>query len=303
MVNASDFVAEIIRIYQQGCGYIWGTYGQLWTEALQKKGSKENNAKTQAYGRQWLGYNVYDCSGMPYAVLKKLGLSIPHGCNSIWKNGYLSEKGKTSALPMKKRLPGMPVFLTTGDNRHHMGTYIGGGWCIEAKGTQTGVVISKWEHWDEAGYYRGMDYNLPYDWELPEFHFDIYPPINGFSTCRSGYSGASVRYVQVLLRDRWSDDITVDNYYGSATIAAVKAFQEAHRLDVDGVVGPLTIAALEKELPIGVEPDRVPVQPPDTPAPAWAETVQQLQTLMGQNADNLERMRQMVNALDYMKEG
>ena len=299
-VKASDIVAGVIRVYEMGCGYIWGTHGVKWTEAKQKAGSKENNAKTQAYGSQWIGSTVYDCSGLEYDVLGKLGLNIKHSCNSIW-NGYLSEKGTLSQFPPEKRLPGMPVFKTSGSDRHHMGTYIGAGWVVEAKGTQTGVVISKWETWDECGYYKNVDFDLPWDWTLPEFHFDIYPPLRGFNTCRSGSAGASVRYVQVLLHDRWDAGLVVDNYYGSNTIAAVKAFQAAHGLSVDGVTGPMTIAALEKALPIGVDPEPVPIPIPiPIDDSAWYEVLQQMRDVQATSADLNARIVQLIESLNMI---
>lgn len=280
MVKASDFVAAVIREYERGCGYIWGTTGQTWTEALQQKGSKQNNAKTQAYGRRWLGYTVYDCSGLPYATLKQLGLAIPHGCNSIYDNGYLSEKGKTSAFPPERRLPGMAVFLADGSNEHHMGTYIGGGWVVEAKGTQTGVVVSRWEHWHEAGYYKNMEYDLPADW-TPTFRFELTRPA-ALPIVRKGDAGPYVRYLQVLLREKFGKPLTVDNYYGDATLIHVHDFQRTHGLAVDGAVGPLTWAQLEQaepyaqELPESIDPDEEQLPKPAAPGSGWAAIIRQL---------------------------
>ena len=62
---------------------------------------------------------------------------------------------------------------------------------------------------------------------------------------RRGDSGSAVTYLQTLLGDTGAA-LRADGIFGAVTEAAVKDFQALSRLTMDGVVGPLTWAALEK---------------------------------------------------------
>jgi lysozyme len=62
-------------------------------------------------------------------------------------------------------------------------------------------------------------------------------------TLSEGATGAAVQTLQTRL-NVWGASLTVDGDFGAATLAAVKAFQTAQKLTVDGVVGPQTWAAL-----------------------------------------------------------
>ena len=75
-----------------------------------------------------------------------------------------------------------------------------------------------------------------------------------------GARGLPVEHLQLQLKNNGYDPGPVDGEYGPAVQAAVRAFQRVNDLDGDGLVGPLTIAALEH--PKMVEPMR-PDGPPN----------------------------------------
>jgi peptidoglycan hydrolase-like protein with peptidoglycan-binding domain len=59
-------------------------------------------------------------------------------------------------------------------------------------------------------------------------------------TLREGSEGVAVRGLQRRLNDAGFDAGEIDGRFGPNTETAVRAFQEAKGLDVDGVVGPQT---------------------------------------------------------------
>lgn len=64
---------------------------------------------------------------------------------------------------------------------------------------------------------------------------------NGDATIQFGQSGQSVKRIQHHLH------IKITSYFGGKTVEAVRAFQHAHKLKVDGVVGQATIKVLIPE--------------------------------------------------------
>ncbi|MDR1001857.1 MAG: peptidoglycan-binding protein [Oscillospiraceae bacterium] len=63
---------------------------------------------------------------------------------------------------------------------------------------------------------------------------------------KRGMSGTAVKWVQWHLKQLTYQDLAVDGKFGSKTLAAVKSFQKAQKLEVDGSVGSITRAALIK---------------------------------------------------------
>ncbi|MFJ1676985.1 peptidoglycan-binding protein [Streptomyces sp. NPDC088251] len=74
----------------------------------------------------------------------------------------------------------------------------------------------------------------------------------GWPALKAGSRGAEVTALQYLLNSR-GQSLTVDGTFGPATTAAVKAFQKARHLAVDGVVGAGTWAELVTTLRSGAK--------------------------------------------------
>ena len=228
-IKALDLV-EAFRIpLAEKWGYIWGKRGQVWTQANQNAATRDMTVK---YGQQWVGRKVADCSGMFVWAFRKLGGDIYHGSNTIW-NKYTSMTGRVEGTLSIR--PGTAVFMLNDGRRTHIGLYIGGGKCIEAQGTRSGVVESDLSRWDEWGQLTDVDYT-----GIPADEIEVALPI-----LRKGAEGAAVKTLQELLNtDPRYDGLKVDGIFGSGTLAAVRAFQHDHGLNPDGIVGPLTWAAL-----------------------------------------------------------
>ncbi|MDN5725521.1 MAG: phage tail tip lysozyme [Propionibacteriales bacterium] len=78
----------------------------------------------------------------------------------------------------------------------------------------------------------------------------------GFPLLKSGAKGAAVTTLQYLLRGR-GHSLAIDGSFGPATLGAVKAFQKAAGLVVDGVAGPRTWVAVIVLLKNGAKGDAV----------------------------------------------
>lgn len=85
--------------------------------------------------------------------------------------------------------------------------------------------------------------------------------VTGDPLLRHGSVGATVLALQDLLNQSGAH-LHADGMFGSLTDAAVRAFQHAHGLPVDGAVGPKTAAALNGS--------SSPVAAPNTPKPSAA---------------------------------
>lgn len=257
MIQAEALIEKFRQALDDRWGYIWGTAGIMWTQALQNQKinymkanfgtswEKNSEAKQNKYyqaavkGGKWIGHMVADCSGLFVWAYRELGSKdIYHGSNSIYnKNckakGVLTEGKKEDKQPL---LPGTAVFTGTDKDRGHIGLYIGNGKVIEASNTDAGVITSnvtagKWKWWGEL--------------KLVNYGGEAEPepdPGDQLPTLRRGSKGLYVTKMQTELKQRGYDlgPYGIDGDFGKATEAAVRQFQKDWGLTQDGICGPKT---------------------------------------------------------------
>ncbi len=142
---------------QLGNPYWYGTFGDKATQDLLNRKAAQypshyTNSRMSKYKSQ-IGQRVHDCVGLIKGYLWSESATATPKYNSsqdVSANGMLSvckEKGKIATLP---EIPGVLVFMSG-----HVGVYIGGGYVIEARGFNYGVVKTKlskrpWTHWGKC---------------------------------------------------------------------------------------------------------------------------------------------------------
>lgn len=254
MISTQALITAFQQALSEEWGYIWGTRGQTWTQADQNKATR---AMTIQYGQKWVGRRVADCSGLFVWAYKLHGESIYHGSNTIW-NKY-TDPDRRGPLAGEVRIrKGTAVFQNTNGSRGHIGLYIGGGMCIEAKGTKSGVVTSPLATWDEWGELTQVDYTgAIYE------SFNILP----LDTITKGAKGELVKYLQRALQDAGYDIGAdgVDGIFGTETLSAVRAFQHDHGLTADGKVGKKTWAVVKAVLDDDEDGEDKPEETPSVP--------------------------------------
>lgn len=254
MIKASALIEKFRYALNDKWGYIWGTAGEKWTEAKQKaieKTTDSNRAQARKYGSKWIGHMVADCSGLFSWAFKELGGYMYHGSDTMYKK-YCTDKGelkKGKRTDGKMLKVGTAVFVWNGEKYSHVGLYVGNDTVIEAMGTVNGVTTtkvtnSKWTHWGEL---KGVDFseNIPDDTSS-----DSQSVKTIYATIRKGSKGSLVKELQTDLKALGYDigKYGVDGDFGSATESAVKAFQKAHGLKQDGIVGEKTWGAIHKDM-------------------------------------------------------
>lgn len=128
-----------------GCGYVYGSQGQIMTAILLNSLIKifgishyeflDSAGKVNA--NKWIGKQAFDCSGFVVWILQQIGV--------LKANQDYTAAGLYSSLcePVTKDqlVPGDLVFIRpTSGTINHVGIYSGNGKTIEAIGTRKGVV-------------------------------------------------------------------------------------------------------------------------------------------------------------------
>lgn len=169
--NNLDLAAYAIQAWENNWGYVWGTYGNVLTQSLfdyKLEQYPEGVGDYEEFIREnWLGRRTADCIGLlkGYAWLDTTDMTIgyaengapDYGANQMYqyvkKSGAEGEDyGGMASMP---EIPGLMLW-----KEGHAGVYIGGGYAIEAMGTQYGVVKTEvdgrgWKGWGKLPF---LDY-------------------------------------------------------------------------------------------------------------------------------------------------
>lgn len=159
--NAHDLAAFAEEAWRHRWGYVWGTFGRELDEALlaEKCAQYPDGVGGQeAFIRaHWLGHRAADCIGLLKAycwfepdtggIGYATGAMPDIGTDDLYEAA--SEKGPIDTIP---EIPGVIVYA-----EGHVGIYIGDGYVIDAKDTETGVVKTKlsqrhFTHWLKCPY-------------------------------------------------------------------------------------------------------------------------------------------------------
>ncbi len=194
-----------------------------------------------------------DCSGMFVRGYRRQGQRIYHGSNTIWRK-HLRDKGRIdSAADLR---PGMAVFKwkqeTPSKFRDDEGDFCHIGLVTsvnplrivhastEGMKVRVDRRIGKWKYWGVLAAAKQPE-KAAASAAAPEG--DTLPTLPVDVLLRRGDRDNDVRALQRALR-MLGYDLEIDGVFGRITQECVRSFQATHRLERDGVVGPLTWNAL-----------------------------------------------------------
>lgn len=198
-----------------------------------------------------------------------------------YKRDGLPDKGANGMYSATKikggidTLPEIPGLLVWTSGKGHIGVYVGGGYVVEARGFSYGVQRNKlsargFKYWGVCPYieYTAEEIALaqaaangtktPVTESSAEAEEDnaqtagtaekaengAESVVYDMKTLRGGSTGTQVKVLQYLLNRQSYAAGKEDGIFGANTLAAVKAFQKANGLTVDGIVGKNTWAKL-----------------------------------------------------------
>ena len=247
-----------------GWPYIFGDRGQLCTPAHRRaaynsKGEDHQTIKTKCKNFEGTGScsgctfypggqtRANDCRGFTYWILLQIyGWKLMGaGATSQWNN---ADNWKA-----KETIDTMPantlccLFVQKGKTMEHTGFGLNNETVECSNGVQHSKTRNKkWTHWAVPKCIDDDTIVTPTTPSDPDDGFPASPTWR--PTIRKGNKGDVVRECQRIL-DKLGYNLGicgVDGDYGTATDAAVRAFQREHGLIVDGVCGPMTWDALDK---------------------------------------------------------
>ena len=214
---------------------------QKYADAIRNNCGVLSGNREQCAGCKWDGCLCFDCQGFDHWILEQVGVPLyGGGATTQWNTATnWAAKGEIATMP---RGLVCCVYKRKDNTMSHAGMSMGDGSGLvihcstTVKRGNASTDTPKWTHWGiPAGLYS-VD-------ELRKAELNVDETKNT-PTLRRGSVGETVEELQALLNAKHGTELEIDGSFGKATETAVKAFQQAHGLTVDGIVGPKTWAAL-----------------------------------------------------------
>jgi hypothetical protein len=252
-LKAADLVAFAKKALSEKWGYVFGAQGEEYSKELAQQWAKTRRPHSgwvlsrAAYFvtacKKWFGHRVTDCSGLIIAAFRAHDPKYEDQS----ANTLISRCSKSGAISSIPDTPGLCVWRSG-----HIGIHIGGGKVIEASGYSYGVKQStvskdyKGNKWKKWGMLADVDYDsVPEPASKPSAAPYKFALKRKLKLRRVRYMrGSDVKAVQEALAALGYSLGKIDGIFGKKTYKAVREFQAAKHLVVDGIVGPITAAAL-----------------------------------------------------------
>lgn len=244
-MKASRFISELKSIANtQKTVYAWGMFGTPISESSVTGKAKQypqwyttqkiSSVFTPLYGKRYFGF---DCVGLVKGVLwgwngdasKTYGGAVyaSNGVPDISADAMIGRCTDVSSN-FDRVEPGEFVWM-----KGHCGVYIGSGQVVEAS--------PKWKNGVQITSLRDREWlkhgKLPYiEYDITAVVVEVKRTNIELTVLQKGSKGNEVKTLQRLLK-ALGYNLTVDGDFGSNTQNALKAYQKAKGLSVDGICG------------------------------------------------------------------
>ena len=246
-VTNTDIVKYFQNAVKNKWGYVWSLNGELYTKAKAEKykaqgRSTSSSRNPETYWTEdcarWFGKMAADCSGGIVGAIRTKNPSYKDRTANTFKNQF-TVSGKISTIP---EIPGLAVWRSG-----HIGIYEGNGYVLEFRGTEYGAVRTKLSQRDFTrwGKIKDVRYEVeePDKWVVTRLLKLTSPMMKGDDVKELQNRLYNEGFKKVLV-DSQLKALKADGVFGEITESAVKAFQKAEKLTVDGKAGKNTITAL-----------------------------------------------------------
>lgn len=271
-MSKSDTIRDYVQA-QVGSPYVYGATGRPCTPALRRAQIIQypdfeaqitrycpvlSGTQATCAGCKYQGKKAFDCAQLTRRSAEAAGLSLPSGAKSQFYSNNWEAGGPIEELPLDQVAY---LYRRSGKEVPHTGVYTGDGYVVDARGHAQGVVRSLLNayKWTDYKILRGQGATITIpDIEEVVTVGRILQVIKGVPLMR----GQDVLELQAALVHRGYSvgSKGPDGVYGWDTEAAVRAWQAAEGLPVDGVYKPSDKARMDQ---VVVLPPVQPTQPVD----------------------------------------